>query len=116
MATGNDKTVNVTFNAQSSPQFAFDPEQVVMKGSGEVRLERADAKGTWTFVTGQVKDDKLHQFSVSIQGGGKKLRFRNGFKDTKRTPYSYTITILADGREYTSPDPEIVNDPPQGGP
>jgi hypothetical protein len=109
----DDKTVQVTFDPQGSPQFVFNPESVTLKSSGKVRLKRSGGPGSWTFVTGSVKDDTLNEFSFKVTSAGAGLQIKDDFKDKTKKAYAYTVTVTQGGREFMSPDPEIVNDPPQ---
>jgi hypothetical protein len=107
-----DKTVQVTFDPQGSPQFVFVPDSVTLKASGKVKLERS-GPASWSFVTGSVKGDTLHEFSFKVDSGGRGMQIKDDFKDKTKKAYAYTITVTQGGREFVSPDPEIVNDPPQ---
>jgi len=110
MKPNDDATVEVTFGAKSSPQFVFSPPSVTMKKSGNVRLKRS-GDASWTFVTGDVKDDTLNQFFPKVEGDGTRLRIRDECKDETKKSYSYFVTVALGGEQFTSPDPEIVNDP-----
>jgi len=46
-----------------------------------------------------------------VQGNGNSLQISDSFQDRSETPYSYDVTVELNGVSYTSPDPEIVNDP-----
>jgi hypothetical protein len=111
-----DQTVNVTFDPTSTPQFSFDQSSVKMTSAGRVILVQQPASATWTFQTAVVKDDTLQEFSSAVQGNGNSLQINDLFRDTATKHYSYDVTVMFDGVSYTSPDPEIVNDPGSGTP
>lgn len=106
-----DQTVQVTFDPNATPQFTFTPSSVTMTGSGKVILQQSPSSAKWTFDGAVVKDDTLEEFSSTVQGNGQSVQIADSFKDRTETPYSYDVTVELNGQTYTSPDPEIVNDP-----
>ena len=106
-----DQTVEVTFDPNATPQFTFTPSSVTMTGSGKVILQQSPASAKWTFGGAVVKDDTLEEFSTTVQGNGQSVQIADSFKDRTETGYSYDVTVDLNGQTYTSPDPEIVNDP-----
>jgi hypothetical protein len=106
-----DQTVNVTFDPTANPQFTFDPPSVTMTGAGKVVLHQNPASAPWTFQSALVKGDSLGEFSPSVQGNGNSMQINDAFRDPIVTSYSYDVTVSLDGASYTSPDPQIVNNP-----
>jgi hypothetical protein len=106
-----DQTVNVSFDPNANPQFSFDQSSVKMTAAGKVVLVQNPASATWTFTNAVVKDDTLNEFSSAVQGNGNSLQINDAFADTTKKKYSYDVTVSLNGQSYTSPDPEIVNDP-----
>jgi hypothetical protein len=106
-----DQTVQVTFDPNATPQFTFTPSSVTMTGSGKVILEQSPANAAWTFDGAAVKDDTLDEFKARVVGNGQVVHIDDQFKDRQETGYSYDVTVALNGQTYTSPDPEIVNDP-----
>jgi hypothetical protein len=111
-----DQTVNVTFDPNASPQFTFSPTSVKMTASGKVVLLQSPATATWTFQNAVVKDDTLGEFTPTVGGNGQNIQIADAFRDTTKKPYSYDVEVSLNGVSYTSPDPEIVNDPGVGDP
>ena len=109
-----DQTVRVTFNETANPQFTFTPPSVEMTSAGKVIFNR-QGSASWTFVGARVKADTLNQFTPSVNPGGQVMQIQDAFRDSTRKAYQYTITVSQNGRQFTSPDPEIVNDPLQSG-
>jgi hypothetical protein len=106
-----DQTVQVTFDPNATPQFTFNPPTVTMTGSGKVILQQFPADVPWTFDAALVKDDTLDEFDAKVVGNGQAVQIEDKFKDRTETPYSYDVTVTLAGVPYTSPDPQIVNDP-----
>ena len=106
-----DQTVNVSFDPTANPQFTFDKPSVEMTKAGKVILVQKPASAPWTFQNAVVKDDVLQEFSSVVQGNGNSLQISDAFRDQQKQTYSYDVTVELDGTTYTSPDPEIVNDP-----
>ena len=109
-----DQNVDVTVDSSTTPPtFTFSPPSVTMTAAGKVILHRKPTQAAWTFVGGNVKNDTLGNFTTNVAGDGKTLTFNDALKDTVRTTYNYNVTILLNGSNVTSPDPDIVNDPGQ---
>ena len=106
-----DQTVQVTFDPNATPQFTFTPSSVTMTGSGKVILQQSPANASWTFDGAVVKDDTLDEFDATVQGNGQQVQIDDSFKDRTEKGYSYDVTVALNGQTYTSPDPQIVNDP-----
>lgn len=106
-----DQTVQVTFDPNATPQFTFSPPSVTMTASGKVVLHQSPASASWTFSGAVVKGDTLDEFSSQVVGNGQTVQIADSFKDRAETPYSYDVTVQLNGQTYTSPDPQIVNDP-----
>jgi hypothetical protein len=106
-----DQTVQVTFDPNATPQFTFTPSSVTMTGSGKVILQQYPADASWTFDAAVVKDDTLDEFDAKVIGNGQTVQIDDKFKDRTETGYSYDVTVELNGQSYTSPDPQIVNDP-----
>src|SRR5947207_13699386 len=107
-----DQTVQVTFT-KATQQFTFLPDSVRMTSAGKVILNKSGG-ATWRFTGATVKSDTLGQFSTSIPGEGNVLQISDAVRDRSRTTYKYNVTVTQDGQTFTSPDPDIVNDPPGG--
>jgi hypothetical protein len=106
-----DQTVNVSFDPNATPQFTFDSQSVKMTDAGKVILVQNPASAPWTFQNAVVKGDTLDEFSPAVQGNGNSLQISDAFRDQTKKSYSYDVTVELNGTSYTSPDPEIVNDP-----
>lgn len=103
----NDKDVVVSFTAPDT--WSFAPDTVEMDGPGVVRMKRADGS-TWTFVRANIADPHA-QFHPAVPSGGDRCNVRDDFKVKGR--FKYLVTVRdGSGNEYTSPDPEIVNNGP----
>jgi hypothetical protein len=102
----NDKDVTVTFTAPDS--WSFSSDEVTMDGPGIVRLTRA-AGATWTFVRAQITDPHA-QFHPSVPSPNTTCVIRDDWK--VKGSYKYVVTVKDGGREYTSPDPVIINSGP----
>ena len=111
-----DQNVNVSFDPNANPQFTFDQSSVKMTAAGKVILHQTPANAQWAFTNAVVKDDTLSEFSSTVLGNGNSLQIDDQFKDTSKKKYSYDITVTLGGVSYTSPDPDIVNDPGVGDP
>jgi DP-EP family len=105
-----DQTVRVTFDEQAVDQFTFRPDSVKMTAAGKVIFNR-DGKASWTFVGAVVKNDPQRQFTTSVNPGGEVMQVNDAYKQMGR--FKYNITVSKGGKTFTSPDPEIVNEPPQ---
>ena len=104
-----DQTVTVTFNPNANPQFSFDNDPVTMTAAGRIILNRAGGS-TWTF-TGATITNPGGQFGTpTVNPAGTSI----DISDLCSTAGSwcYTVTVSSNSVSYTSPDPEIVNDPP----
>ncbi|HEY8176845.1 MAG TPA: DP-EP family protein [Gemmatimonadaceae bacterium] len=112
MPPNPDQTVGVTFNPQNNPQFTFDNDPVRMTAAGKVIFNRLGSTG-WTFVGAQVKNAPAGQFTPSVNPGGQVMQINDLWTVMGR--WQYRITVAVNGQQYTSPDPEIVNEPPQAG-
>lgn len=110
-----DQTVNVSFDPTATPQFTFDPSSVTMTSAGKIILIQKPANATWAFGSpgALVKNDSLNEFSASRQGNGQSVQINDLFLDPKGTSvtYNYDCTVTLNNQTYTSPDPEIINDP-----
>jgi hypothetical protein len=106
-----DQTVQVTFDPTATPQFTFTPPSVTMTASGNVVLQQFPADASWTFDAAVVKDDTLDEFDATVVGNGQAVQINDKFKDRNEKQYSYDVTVALNGLTYTSPDPQIVNDP-----
>lgn len=109
-----DITIKVTFDQNATPQFTFDPPgPSVMTAAGKLIFTRKATQppATWSFVSANVQNDLLGEFSSNPQGNGTSLQLNDAFHDSVRTSYCYTITVTNGTMQWTSPDPVIVNQP-----
>jgi hypothetical protein len=107
--------MQVSFTAPNT--WSFDPPQPTMTGSGKVKLKQADNDQDWTFERVIFDNDTTPpQFSPEPPAdNGTKLDIDDAC--TVDGTYSFQIVITAaDGTQYTSPDPKIVNENPVPGP
>lgn len=116
-----DITIKVTFDPNATPQFVFDPPgQSVMTAAGKLIFvqKTVHPPATWSFVSANVQNDPLREFSSNPQGNGTSLQLNDTFQDSVRTSYCYTLTVTNGTMSWTSPDPVIVNQPdtPLGSP
>ena len=103
-----DQTVTVSFNPTANPQFGFDNPSVKLTSSGMIILNRAGGS-SWTF-TGMTITDGGSQFGTpSVNPAGTSIQVTDAC--SMKGNYCYTVSVLSNGTAYTSPDPEIVNDP-----
>jgi hypothetical protein len=100
-----DQTVTVTFDPTANPQFTFTPNPVTMTAAGKVILLRSGGQ-TWTFTNASVDDP---QFTVDANSAAN-IQINDAW--TSMGTFCYTVTVLSNGTSYTSPDPDIVNEPP----
>jgi hypothetical protein len=117
----SDITIMVTFNQNATPQFVFDPPgPSMMNAAGKLIFMRKAVRppATWNFVSANVQNDLLGEFSSALQGNGTSLQLNDAFRDVVTTSYCYTITVTNGTMNWTSPDPVIVNQPetPKGSP
>jgi len=103
-----DITVTVTFDPNANPQFTFNPDPVTLNASGRILLHRAGGS-SWTF-TGATITNGGTQFTPSVANGGNNINISDAY--TSYGSFCYTVTVSSGGLSYTSPDPEIVNEPP----
>lgn len=105
-----DQTVTVSFDPNASPQFTFSPNSVTMTAAGKVVLNRAGGQ-TWTFTSASVCNPPSGQFGTpNVNPAGTNVDISD--LCTLKGSWGYKVTVLLNGTSYTSPDPEIVNDPP----
>jgi hypothetical protein len=105
-----DQTINVSFTAPST--WTFDPPAPTMTGSGKVKLKQHGNNQSWTFKGVAFDNDTSPpQFTPDTPAdNGTKLDIEDAC--TVVGTYSFTVTVTADGTDYTSPDPQIVNENP----
>jgi hypothetical protein len=103
----NDRTVQVTFTAPDT--WSFVPDDVLMRGAGNVILVRGSSGATWTFVGADI-DDPHGQFGVSVPKPGDRCIVRDDWK--VKGSFKYVVTVSDGGTEYTSPDPVVTNSGP----
>jgi hypothetical protein len=105
-----DQTVTVTFDPNATPQFSFDNPSVTLTAAGKIILNRAGGS-TWTF-TGMTITNGAGQFGTpDVNPAGTSIQVSDAC--SLKGSYCYTVTVSNNGTSYTSPDPTIVNDPPQ---
>ena len=108
-----DQTVTVTFDPNATPQFTFDNDPVRMTAAGKIILNRAGGSN-WIF-TGMTINSNNGQFgSPNVNPAGTNIRVDDAC--SLKGTYCYTVSVSLNGAPYTSPDPEIVNDPPSPAP
>jgi hypothetical protein len=103
-----DITVTVSFDSNATPQFTFTPYTATLNASGRIILNRA-AGSSWTF-TGATITNGGTQFTPNVNNGGTNINISDAY--TSMGTFCYTVTVSSGGTSYTSPDPEIVNEPP----
>lgn len=106
-----DQTMDVSFTAPST--WTFDPPAPTMTGSGKVKLKQHANNQSWTFKGASFDNDtNPPQFTPAAPAdNGTKLDIQDAC--TVNGTYSFRVTVIAaDGTEYTSPDPQIVNENP----
>lgn len=103
----NDATVKVSFTAPDT--WSFAPDEVLMRGAGNVSLVRDSDGATWTFVGANI-DDPHGQFRVTVPKPGDRCILRDDWKVKGR--FKYVVTVTDGGTEYTSPDPIVENSGP----
>lgn len=104
-----DQTVTVSFDPNRTPQFTFDNDPVTMTASGKIILNRKGGE-SWTF-TGATITNPGNQFgSPSVNPAGTSIDISDAC--SLRGSWCYTVSVRLNSNSYTSPDPEIVNDPP----
>jgi len=103
-----DQTVTVTFNPAAEPPFTFSPDPVTMTSAGRIIINRAGGS-TWTFVNATISNGGT-QFSSAPNNAGTSINVQDAYTSMGR--FCYVVTVQMGGTSYTSPDPEIVNEPP----
>lgn len=105
-----DQTVTVSFDPNANPQFTFTPDSVTMTAAGKVILNRQGGQ-TWTFTSASVKNPPNGQFGTpTVNPAGTSVDISDVC--SVKGQWGYTVTVSNNGTSYTSPDPDIINDPP----
>ena len=103
--------VRVFFNVVTK-DFRFTPERTYVDdqdGNATIVFLRDPPHNPgWEFVRVRIKNDDGQFDEDSNDGHVVVLHDRN----TKEKEYDYTVTVRFDGREYESPDPQIINSGP----
>lgn len=110
-----DKTVQVTYNPSAIPPWSFSPDSATLTASGNVILTRA-AQSTWKFTAAAVTNGGSQFGTPVVNPAGTEITISD--LCTLRGSWCYTVSVLPNGasQSVTSPDPEIVNDPPSEDP
>lgn len=103
-----DKTVTVTFTPGTPPTWSFDKNSVTMNASGNINFHQASGSSGWEFTNFAQGNSQFG--TPQISNNGKNMVVSNAF--TTMGNFCYTVSVSAGGAPYTSPDPEIVNQPP----
>ena len=107
MPDPNNPNVTVSFVPGRSPQFTFDKDSVKLTAAGNVVLNRNPGE-SWTFTGATVKNPPNGQFgSPVVTPASVEISDACSVKGS----WGYSVTVSLNGTSYTSPDPEIVNDP-----
>jgi hypothetical protein len=105
--------VQVSYNPTSTPPWCFSPDPVRLNASGNIVFTQAPGSN-WTFVTATVTSGGTQFGTPNPNGNGSEMTLSDAHSSLGR--WCYTVTIHMNGapvgQNVTSPDPEIVNDPP----
>lgn len=109
--------IKVGFTPTATPQFTFDPEHQHMQGTGTIVFTQDGTNPQWVFKSCNIDNNSGGQLVVQpLPPNGKTLNVQDKFLNvTAKQTFKYTITVTQGGTDYTSPDPDIINDPPSGG-
>jgi hypothetical protein len=97
--------ITCSFDPNANPQFTFAPSTPIhMNAAGVIVMNRAPSS-SWTF-TGFTSNNP--QLTAVVTPAS--VTMTDSYASTGRI--CYTVTVTQSGQSYTSPDPEIINDPP----
>lgn len=106
--------VQVTCNpGVTPPTWSFSPDPVRLNASGNIVFTQAP-NSNWTFVTATVTNGGTQFGTPTVNGNGSQMTLSDAH--TSNGQWCYTVTVHANsapaGQNITSPDPQIINDPP----
>lgn len=106
--------VQVTYNANATPAFTFNPDSATVNASGNVVFTAAP-NSPWKFTGCNIKQGGSIFGPPSINPNGNQMTVSDSCPRANGIQrFQYTVTVLPNGQNQTpvtSPDPEIVNDP-----
>ena len=104
-------SVQVTFNPNATPAWSFSPDPVRVTASGNIVFTQAPGSN-WAFTGASVESGGSQFGAPAVNGNGSQMTMHDAC--TARQSFCYTVSVLPNGatQSVTSPDPEIVNDPP----
>jgi hypothetical protein len=107
--------VQVTYNPSQTPAWNFNPDPVRLNASGNIVFTQAPGSN-WTFVTASVQSGGTQFGTPTVNGNGSQMTLHDAH--TSNGHWCYTVTVMPTGatQSVTSPDPEIINDPPTPSP
>ena len=107
--------VQVSFNPSNNPAWSFSPESVHLNASGNIVFTQAPGSN-WSFTGATVVSGGTNFGSPTVNGTGSQMTLHDAH--TSLGSFCYTVSVLPNGasQSVTSPDPEIVNDPPTPSP
>lgn len=110
-----DQTVQVTYNPSATPAWSFSTDPVTLTASGKIILTRAP-HSNWAFTGAAVSSGGSQFGTPNVNPAGTEITISD--LCTLKGSWCYTVSVLPSGatESVTSPDPEIVNDPPTGDP
>jgi hypothetical protein len=102
-----DQNVTVTYDPAATPRWTITPRAVHMTAAGKIIFHRSPGSARWTFV-------RVNGIPSSWTQGGNPAGslYTVEDPDTPIQNYPYTITILYNGSEVTSPTEWIEADGP----
>lgn len=106
--------VQVTCNPSATPPtWSFSPDPVRLNASGNIVFTQAP-NSNWTFVTATVTNGGAQFGTPTVNGNGSEMTLSDAHSSNGQ--WCYTVTVHATnapaGQNITSPDPQIINDPP----
>jgi uncharacterized protein DUF1888 len=109
--------VKVKYNPNSTPVWTFDPDPVRLNASGTITFTQ-DQGAAWTFVSASVQNGGTQFGTPNPNQAGNEMTLTDAH--TSNGQWCYTVTIHPNanqaGQNVTSPDPQIINDPPTPSP
>jgi hypothetical protein len=104
-----DQTVKVSFNPPDENSWVFTPSVVTMTAAGRIILLRDPHSPNWTFVSVNLLPAS---WETACNPSGSQLTVND--PDEPKGEFVYTVTVLYQGVEYTSPEANIGGevDPP----
>jgi hypothetical protein len=104
-------SVQVTYNPNNTPAWSFSPDPVRVTASGNIVFTQAPGSN-WKFTGASVQSGGSQFGTPQVNGNGSEMTLNDVC--SAKGQWCYTVSVLPTGatQSVTSPDPQIVNDPP----